>query len=211
VTQNGNGQVSLRDSLCANNELRCDPTTGCTQAFGGCLYADSGVVLIANETRLEKNSVVGVGGGGAVMLEGSSVGLFSNSSMDHNSGQEGGGLLCSGSALAEIRDSGFTENRATTVGGAIVCILDASLRVERSRFVHNAAGSRGSAILGFNDNYRAHYVLSDVEIVLEEAENAILISGNVSASTNSSTTNVSLFSLFIARFKCHWPLKCCSL
>lgn len=149
---------------------------------------------MALSSLFERNSVEGIGGGGAIYLSGSASLRMEGCLAVKNKAREGGAVWLVGQSSASIANgSQVSHNAASDVAGAIAATQDSSLGIMDSTLLENSAKSRGSAILAFNDNSVATYSMSNCTVVMAGPENGAIMIGKTTISNSSN------------EWKCGWP------
>ncbi len=147
VSIEGGSRADIIDCVIENNEA----TT-----IGGGLYMSGGGTV--TNTIIRNNTAAGDGGG--VDLRGTLAKVFTNVTIEGNTGVNGGGLSYSTNAdIADFIRCTFRNNHATARGGAIAVLGNASLgivEVEDCVFDSNTAATGGGAVwISDQDVFRA--------------------------------------------------------
>lgn len=142
----GSNTIVSRKTTCARNAVLCEHDLQCQSGVGGCVFANGGDITVANSI-LDANVVTGVGGGGAVALDGTARVSVMQTEIRRNNASQGGGFLAQGRSTFAIRLCSIDHNNGTVTAGAIAAYDEANLHIVDSSFVNNTA-LRVSGIFG---------------------------------------------------------------
>lgn len=147
VSVEGSASATITDCIIENSS---------SDTGGGGFYVSGGVVM--SDTIIRDNTSTG-DGGGILIFSGSFDRIFTNVTIEGNTGVEGGGMAyVTSSDTADFVDCRFIGNRATSRGGAIAVLgtgLTGIVDVENTVFESNSAVRAGAIWVSDQDIFRA--------------------------------------------------------
>lgn len=143
----GDNNFFSSNMRCTKSMVECSTEKKCQFGDGGCIFADAGRLFFWNST-LENNSVSGVGGGGAVALDGTSFLAMQSCEIRSNTASQGGAFISKGKSTLKILFSNVQGNNGFVTAGAVAAYEEGNLIISACFFVNNSA-ARVPGIFGF--------------------------------------------------------------
>ncbi|HRA65132.1 MAG TPA: YCF48-related protein [Caldilinea sp.] len=168
-THGGAAAIGYTDVITISDNTFVDNTAdlGLAGGLGGALY-----LQLTNDTLIQANTFVrnrggaGAGIGGALVVEGGSVGV-SNSLMAHGaSGNLNTRVTVSGNLFRDNRAATNLDGEQALLGGAVAINSTNGLTVRNNVMSGNAAAVGGAmALFGWNDQQTPHDIVLDTQII----------------------------------------------